>query len=95
MVQNLGVAVPVGANKVLSNKDNGTNQVCTGTPQLTFPATMKRGWGCAIKGEFTFVGTGANGFALINDLRDVGATTSICVVQESGVGIYDLIGRKA
>ena len=85
-----GIPLPYNAAHVISAVDNGNTLILTGTPLLTINTGLAVGFGCAIKGNFTYAGT-----ATVTDVREVGAINPWCALVQTGTNTYDLVGSQA
>jgi hypothetical protein len=85
-----GTPIAVGADRALTNADNGANLICSGTRVLTVNTGLLAGFGCSIKGTVSFAGT-----ATVTDVRTTGATNPWCALCATGTNTYDVVGSKA
>ena len=88
-----GEPVAQATSRLLSAEDNGKTLVLTGTPLLTIDMGLPVGFGCAIKGDFTYAVT-SPAAATVTDVRDAGAVSPWCAVVQTGTDTYDLVGSK-
>lgn len=84
-----GIPLPYNAAHILGALDNGNTLILTGTPLLTINTGLASGFGCAIKGDFTYGGT-----ATVTDVRESGAINPWCALVQTGTNTYDLVGNK-
>lgn len=84
-----GTPLPYASAHVLNANDNGNTLILTGTPLLTINTGLSVGFGCAIKGDFTYGGT-----ATVTDVRESGASNPWCALVQTGTNTYDLVGNK-
>jgi hypothetical protein len=84
-----GLPLPYAAAHVIAAVDNGNTLILTGTPLLTINPGLAAGFGCAIKGDFTYDGT-----ATVTDVREVGSLHPWCALVQTGTNTYDLVGNK-
>ena len=86
----LGIPVPITTNTTLSfDTHNGRTIILTSSHQLTLNTGLTLGFGCAIKGDFTYTGS-----STIIDERSSGAVYPLCSVLCTGTDTYSLVGTK-
>lgn len=88
-----GMSSPkIATTRTLTTADDCKVLVATAPAVFTLPVNMPEGFGCAFRGECSFV---AGGGVTLNDLRIAGATQPLwCALVNIGVNTYDLIGGK-
>lgn len=91
-----GVPIPVAAPLNLAyGAHNQNDLICSGTPALSLANNLAAGFGCGIKGTFTFA-SGAGLLTIgsgITDLRQTTGTAWATLVQTKADGTtYDLLG---
>lgn len=86
----LGLVFAISADTVMADVHNGGTLVMSGSHLLTIDDDLPAGFGCAIKGDFTYGGT-----AIVTDVRESGASNPWCALVQTGTDAYDLVGNKA
>jgi hypothetical protein len=85
-----GLVFTISADTVMADVHNGGTLVMSGSHLLTIDDDLPAGFGCAIKGDFTYGGT-----ATVTDVRESGASNPWCALVQTGTDTYDLVGNKA
>jgi hypothetical protein len=83
------LVTPLSIGTTLTDSHNGSTLILTSTPLLTINTGLPSGFGCAIKGSFTYTGT-----ATVADVRNTGVTNPWCALIQTGTDTYDLVGGK-
>lgn len=86
---NFGEVIVLTTDRTLLPTDNGKTIICANTVILTIPTGLGSGFGCAIKGTFTYGGT-----ATVTDVREIGAINPWCALVQTGTDTYELVGNK-
>lgn len=85
----LGEPFTISGPHTMGEADNGQTLILPVTQVLTIDIGLPVGFGCAIKGDFTYAGT-----ATVTDERDAGALYPWCAIVQTGTDTYDLVGSK-
>ena len=79
----------ITAGTTLSSAHNGAVLVLASTQLITINTGLPSGFGCSIKGAFTYGGT-----ATVTDARYSGSSYPWCSLVNTGTDTYDLVGGK-